>query len=67
MAKKIKYESTYHAYPGDIQHVNGTPSSRHFMLLAEGTVWDKRNKTIFKVDWTQALRVGIILAGQCGT
>lgn len=48
MAKKIKYESIYHVYTGDTQYVNGTPSSRHFMLLGEGNVWGKKEQNYFQ-------------------
>ena len=55
MIKKIKYETMYHVYTGDMQSVNGTPSSTDYMLLGEGNIWERRKKSILKVDLTQAL------------
>ena len=58
MTKQIKYKTVYHVYTGDKQNVNGTPSSRDYMLLEEGNIWERRMKSIFKVDltWASAFR-----------
>lgn len=53
MTKKIKYETMYHVYTGDMQSINGTPSSRDYVLLGEGNIREGRKKSIFKAELTQ--------------
>lgn len=53
MTKKIKYDTMYHVYTGDMLSINGTSSSRDYMLLGVGNIRERRKKSIFKVELTQ--------------